>query len=1061
MSATSPKYAKAYAHTDRVSPVTGFTQVVCGCALGGPRAGRLSQQTVTRVRCLILLAFLFFFPTIQTFVKDHLGGEQTLDMGGDDSSATSGGAEEDVVGVGGDGEGGDASAGGGEEGGGGGIGGDSEIGEGGALGGGGADDGGAADGTGDAMDGTGGAGGARGEIGNADADRGGAGVGGGGAGIPTQDAQQQNLQQQQHERRQQVAAQASAMGRVNNVADVLSDDASVDELYQKLTGGLDPTMLATAGLDVGVLSDRLSNILGDGSDGSSNALLGGSQMDGALVGQGDGGIGTAIADAAGAFTSVQQLRDSEVKDGIRDAGGIRTDEMSEGEAKLTIEQRFAEAFKIASQADGGSGSVASAGDEAEATRNAAKALKEDEMTTHDVGEERTSWQASEEYQNTNIMIQDGKEFERVGDEWVLVEIRDPKQRSDEEKKIVLAERMEKSASRDDRKSWLQSRLRKAGLSEETAAAMAGGHVSDAMKGGKLSVEEIALKEKRSQAARNAEKEERELARGDGSGGVGSDGGGGAGGGDSPEGGMTWFDRPSIRQKLDAKRFVQCAKTRSSPSIPSAKGIPLPTLPVKDYLWRPNPNPVEGTEEFDAGPIALEAAVNANSKALLTKETKRSPLRKGTWGSCAIVGNSGLLRLSTFGKSIDSHDIVVRVNQAPMRGYSRRVGLKVTHRVLNRLWTRNYYTGASKTRNKATEQHPLEDDLTLLITRASVKEYGLLSQQLADTRPDILPVRISSRACSMAQPVLEEYRERLCKAGFGPYKGLNVPSSGWVAANMMANLCSKVTVYGFGVEGLGKFSRGIGIDPAGAQQESEHHQEKRFQAGGENLTYHYFHGLGARKEGNDVHSFDTEERTFEALSNENHWEFCKYREDGGEYNWKCGCAANDVEKCRPDPLAGDYAGMEGEVDCTPGKDCPEDEMKRKAAEMEARAREMAASGGGGGGGDSRKGKHKLRGGDDHGHSKVSEARNRTRSPIPLFPQNVQSSFLSGFWFFFPPTFSTLVAFCHQASTVSFHASSEGFFFSWGSEDSEGSGEGCSLSDAARGNNDRLCCRFAAK
>jgi hypothetical protein len=42
--------------------------------------------------------------------------------------------------------------------------------------------------------------------------------------------------------------------------------------------------------------------------------------------------------------------------------------------------------------------------------------------------------------------------------------------------------------RDDRKSWLQSRLQKAGLSKETAAAMADGRVSDAMKGGKLSVE---------------------------------------------------------------------------------------------------------------------------------------------------------------------------------------------------------------------------------------------------------------------------------------------------------------------------------------------------------------------------------------------------------------------------------------------------------------------------------------------------------------------------------------------------------------------------------------------
>jgi hypothetical protein len=48
-----------------------------------------------------------------------------------------------------------------------------------------------------------------------------------------------------------------------------------------------------------------------------------------------------------------------MKDGIRDAGGIRTDEMSEGEAKLTIEQRFQEAFKISSE-------NGESGDEAEA-----------------------------------------------------------------------------------------------------------------------------------------------------------------------------------------------------------------------------------------------------------------------------------------------------------------------------------------------------------------------------------------------------------------------------------------------------------------------------------------------------------------------------------------------------------------------------------------------------------------------------------------------------------------------------------------------------------------------
>jgi hypothetical protein len=37
---------------------------------------------------------------------------------------------------------------------------------------------------------------------------------------------------------------------------------------------------------------------------------------------------------------------------------------------------------------------------------------------------------------------------------------------------------------------------------------------------------------------------------------------------------------------------------------------------------------------------------------------------------------------------------------------------------------------------------------------------------------------------MSQPFLSQYRERLCKAGWGPYKGLLVPSSGLVVVQMM-------------------------------------------------------------------------------------------------------------------------------------------------------------------------------------------------------------------------------------------------------------------------------------
>jgi len=49
--------------------------------------------------------------------------------------------------------------------------------------------------------------------------------------------------------------------------------------------------------------------------------------------------------------------------------------------------------------------------------------------------------------------------------------------------------------------------------------------------------------------------------------------------------------------------------------------------------------------------------------------------------------------------------------------------------------------------------------------------------------------VSSRAASMSQPFLSAYRNRLCRQGWGPYKGLLVPSSGLVVVQMMQQVIS--------------------------------------------------------------------------------------------------------------------------------------------------------------------------------------------------------------------------------------------------------------------------------
>ena len=49
-----------------------------------------------------------------------------------------------------------------------------------------------------------------------------------------------------------------------------------------------------------------------------------------------------------------------------------------------------------------------------------------------------------------------------------------------------------------------------------------------------------------------------------------------------------------------------------------------------------------------------------------------------WQTCALVGNSGHLLKMDYGKQIDANDIVVRINQAPTRGYEKYVGKRTTH-----------------------------------------------------------------------------------------------------------------------------------------------------------------------------------------------------------------------------------------------------------------------------------------------------------------------------------------------------------------------------------------------
>jgi hypothetical protein len=69
----------------------------------------------------------------------------------------------------------------------------------------------------------------------------------------------------------------------------------------------------------------------------------------------------------------------------------------------------------------------------------------------------------------------------------------------------------------------------------------------------------------------------------------------------------------VRARLDPKKFIECAAHKGS-RLPPIDGLQLPPPIQPDaYLWAPV-DPVEGTEEFLAGPLALEAAVSLQGDA---------------------------------------------------------------------------------------------------------------------------------------------------------------------------------------------------------------------------------------------------------------------------------------------------------------------------------------------------------------------------------------------------------------------------------------------------------------
>ncbi|XP_075488360.1 sialyltransferase-like protein 2 isoform X2 [Primulina tabacum] len=82
-----------------------------------------------------------------------------------------------------------------------------------------------------------------------------------------------------------------------------------------------------------------------------------------------------------------------------------------------------------------------------------------------------------------------------------------------------------------------------------------------------------------------------------------------------------------------------------------------------------------------------------------------------FGRCAVIGNSGDLLKTKFGKEIDSYDAVLRENGAPIQNFSENVGTKSTFRLLNR--------GSAKALDKVAELY--DEGKEVLIVKTTIHD----------------------------------------------------------------------------------------------------------------------------------------------------------------------------------------------------------------------------------------------------------------------------------------------------------------------------------------------------
>ncbi|XP_072237688.1 ST3 beta-galactoside alpha-2,3-sialyltransferase 8 [Leuresthes tenuis] len=169
----------------------------------------------------------------------------------------------------------------------------------------------------------------------------------------------------------------------------------------------------------------------------------------------------------------------------------------------------------------------------------------------------------------------------------------------------------------------------------------------------------------------------------------------------------------------------------------------------------------------------------------TVETRPKPSRCRT---CAVVGNSGNLRMSSHGKLIDSHSFVIRMNKAVTRGFEKDVGNRTTHHFL-------YPESAVD----------IAHGVSLVLLPFKLRDLEWLTSALSTGQIKMTYMRVKERVKAdkdkvlVVNPVFFKYVHDSWTEHHGRY-----PSTGMLAIIFALHICDQVSVFGYGADQQGNW-----------------------------------------------------------------------------------------------------------------------------------------------------------------------------------------------------------------------------------------------------------------